>query len=215
MNEFQNILIFPVVREFFRQIVQVALFALIASSITALAEPVLALVGLLPLGVFAGVGSEILFAVFLGCLGLLLPWCHHVLVAVRGVVITRWLSCLAPLISLLLWVNLCSIYVFHTPLIPAELPGFYLSFLLIVCFSINWFHLAALRTAKRVRIISALVCILLIANFQYIPHFIFALCILPLKIAVAILLVSPLKALEKIIPLIISLPDENQPADVE
>lgn len=143
---------------------------------------------------------ELLLSLLLPCLFLQALWCHLVLLAGRGLFITRWL--LAALFFFAFLHTVCHVYVLATGelllvnqfLLPALLYS-----VLPCVFVLNWFHMAAAPLRLRV----LLLLFLLTLMGQYILNGSVLLLLLPAFGWV------PLRALAQIAPLIVSLPPKE------
>lgn len=150
--------------------------------------------------VWLRVGLE---SLLLPCLYVSALWCHHVLLAQRGVVVTRWL-----LLFLLFFAFLhpvCELYTCCTGntllanqfLLPAVLYG-----ALVAAFAFNWFCMAALPLHLRLCLLAFGLCLL----GQYILGGSVLLLLLPCFCFV------PLYRLAQLAPLVVSLPPmEHEP----
>lgn len=149
------------------------------------------------------VGSHAALLFSLGtcvCLGLLLPWCHCVLLHHQGWVYTRALSGLGLLLSLLMLVT----YPLHMMLdfkllANQELAPFLILTLLALSLLCNWSNMAALAISRRASLMLAPLLLLLVLVA---PTFYSAL----IQLALLLVLIKPLRWLNQHAELIIAMP---------
>lgn len=150
-----------------------------------------------------GAGREFLLALLLPCLYLLALWCHQVLLAGRGITVTRWLLLCMLFFAFLHpvcmgWEALCG-----KPLLVNQfiLPAVLYTVMPCV-FAANWFRMAALPLRYRLLLLFFLLS--LVGNYILMGSFFVLL--LPCFSFV------PLRLLATYAPLIVSLPPkEEQP----
>lgn len=141
--------------------------------------------------------AEFLAALAVPCLYLLALWCHHVLLAERGVTVTRWLllfalffACLHPVCvgyEMLAGASLLVNQFLLPPVLYTVLPCIFLC---------NWFRMAALPLRFRLLLLLFFLCLL----GQYILQGSFLMLLLPCFAWV------PLRLLAHYAPRIVSLP---------
>lgn len=150
-----------------------------------------------------GVGHEFLLSLLPPCLYLLALWCHQVLLAGRGAMVTRWL-----LLCLLFFAFLHSVctgwlllsgklLLANQFLLPAVL---YTALPCVV--AVNWFRMASLPLRYRL----LLLCFLFALVGSYIFPGSFFVLLLPCFSFV------PLRLLAHYAPLIVSLPPKEEPS---
>lgn len=201
-----EILIFPVVKGLVARLASCALGCGLASAVAALAELTLAPLGFIPAALFAGQASSLLFVLFLSGLSLLAPWCHEVLLARRGRVLTRFLMAMGGVMGLLLLAGVVYSLLVGMPLFlrQGELP-LMISLVLTVCLLVNMPLMAAAPLRLRVRL--ACFSLVLLATAVTETPLLVALNDL-CRILAVLLGFSPLLTLRQVAPRIVSLPDE-------
>lgn len=148
------------------------------------------------------VGSEFLQSLLLPCLYLLALWCHQVLLAGRGTVVTRFLLLCSLFFAFLHPVCAGWLLLSGKPLLVNQmlLPAVLYSVLPCV-YAVNWFRMAALPLRYRL----LLLCFLLALVGNYILPGSFFVLLLPCLSFVL------LRRLAQTAPLIVSLPPKEEP----
>ena len=155
-----------------------------------------------PTILICGAGREFLLALILPCLYLLALWCHQVLMAGRGTVVTRFLLLCSLFFAFLHPVCAGWLLLSGKPLLVNQmlLPAVLYSVLPCVV-AVNWFRMAALPLRYRL----LLLCFLLALVGNYILPGSFFVLLLPCFSFV------PLRLLARYAPRIVSLPPKEEP----
>lgn len=205
MNEEWYIL--PLVRQWVSRIAVGARYALWAMAILAVVELVCYLGGVILVGVAAGLVSQVLVWVCTLLLALLMPWCHMVLLAERGVELTRYLA----------WLNvffagglvLCFGYTLATSDLLMVNQGYWPALVSLLTFCImlvNVVKMAAAPVHVQVRLVVVPLVILVIYVIDS-QGFVLLSCLF--KLVLAWMLTSPLRWLASAAPAIIALPPKE------
>lgn len=199
--------ILPAVKRAAGVVADVLRYSLLACAVMALAEPALLLLRLPMAGILCGMVSSFLLQWSLAVLLLLAAWCHPVLLAGQGVVLTRWLVRLGAMLSPL--VPVCWVYSLATGELllyrQAELP-LILGIILVVTSLINIPKMAAAPWSLQARVV-ALPILLLVAYSCDIPGLIMFSVVC--KLLAAWLAARPLRQLAYLAPRIISMPETD------
>lgn len=196
--------ILPAVRQLAARLARTARFTLLLCALTALAEPLLLVSHLLLPGIACGMVSTFLLYVSLSLLVILTAWCHSVLLAGRGLTITRWLvwtgAILSPLAPVCYAYSLCCgrLLLYR----QAELP-FILVLLLLLTALANLPRMAAAPWHTQLRLV-LLPLLLLLVLCTDAPGLILACT--ALKLLSFLAASTPLRELATAAPRIISLP---------
>ncbi len=197
--------IYPRVRKAVAWLAGLGSLLALASAATALLELALAFFGLLPPALLAGAASQLCLQLFIICLGLLTPWCLHVLVAGRGNEVTRWLSWFCLVLALLFLA--CVAYTTLT-FEPLMIRQAFLPLLLLVLLSciilFNLPRMAAASCGRRIALAAAPL-LLLFACLSDMPGTL--LFCAAAKLLCALILTPLLRELRHMAPLIISMPE--------
>lgn len=133
-----EVLIYPVVRALVAKLAALGAGVALACALTAAGELILAPLGHPEAALFAGSLSELFMSLFLALIMWLALWCHMVLLAGRGMELTRYFLLVAAVLSLLMPV--CSGYLMFAgePLLlrQADLP-LICTLLLAICVYLN------------------------------------------------------------------------------
>lgn len=150
-----------------------------------------------------GVGCESLQALLVPCLYLLALWCHQVLLAGRGTLVTRWLLLFLLFFAFLHPVCVGWVWLFCKPLLVNQMLLPAVLYTVLPCaFAVNWFRMVSLPLRYRLLLLFFLLS--LVGN--YILTGSFFVLLLPCFSFV------PLRLLARYAPLIVSLPPkEEQP----
>lgn len=205
MNEEWYIL--PLVRQWVSRIAVGARYALWAMAILAVVELVCYLGGVILVGVAAGLVSQVLVWVCTLLLALLMPWCHMVLLAERGVELMRYLA----------WLNvffagglvLCFGYTLATSDLLMVNQGYWPALVSLLTFCImlvNVVKMAAAPVHVQVRLVVVPLVILVIYVIDS-QGFVLLSCLF--KLVLAWMLTSPLRWLASAAPAIIALPPKE------
>lgn len=147
------------------------------------------------------VGSEFLSALLLPCLYLLALWCHQVLLAGRGTVVTRWLLLILLFFSFLHPVCRGYLLLRGHPLMEEQFLLADLLYTILPCIvAVNWFRMTALPLRYRL----LLVFFLLALAGNGICEGSFIVLLLPC------FSFWPLRLLARYAPLIVSLPPKEE-----
>lgn len=213
-------LIFPAVKRAVSRLAQLTAWGIVAAAALWLSGLALLVVGVIlfsaaeppeeipvwasvmaPATLICGAGCEFLSALLLPCLYLLALWCHQVLLAGRGAVVTRWLLLFLLFFSFLHpvcigWSLLSGkLLLANQFLLPAVL------YTVLPCVvAVNWFRMAALPLRYRL----LLLCFLFTLVGSYILSGSFFVLLLPCFSFV------PLRLLAHYAPLIVSLPPKEE-----
>lgn len=149
-----------------------------------------------------GAGREFLLALLLPCLYLLALWCHQVLLAGRGTVVTRFLLLCSLFFAFLHPVCAGWLLLSGKPLLANQMLLPAVLYTMLPCvYAVNWFRMAALPLRYRL----LLLCFLLALVGNYILPGSFFVLLLPVFSFV------PLQLLARYAPLIVSLPPKEEP----
>ena len=146
--------IFPLVKQIVSKLSTLCGNLVIACAVAAVAELLFYFIGSIEAGIFCGLTSGFLFTLVLCLITLLAFWCHHVLLAARGVSITRWL-CLAACIMCGIMLT-CEVYslLFHEPLLVRQQESPIIIWtMLLFALLINFSNMAALSLLKRCQLL--------------------------------------------------------------
>lgn len=148
------------------------------------------------------VGTEFLQSLLLPCLYLLALWCHQVLLAGRGTVVTRFLLLCSLFFAFLHPVCAGWLLLSGKPLLANQMLLPAVLYTMLPCvYAVNWFRMAALPLRYRL----LLLCFLLALVGNYILPGSFFVLLLPCFSFV------PLRLLARYAPLIVSLPPKEEP----
>lgn len=155
-----------------------------------------------PTILICGAGGEFLLALLLPCLYLLALWCHQVLVAGRGTVVTRWLLLVLLFFAFLHPVCEGWLLLSGKPLLVNQflLPAV-LDTVLLCVVAVNWFRVAALPLRYRFLLLFFL---LSLEGSYILPGSFFVLLLSCFSFV-------PLRLLARYAPLIVSLPPKDEP----
>lgn len=199
--------ILPVVKRTAGVVADILRYSLLTCAVLALAEPVLLVLRLPMPGILSGMVSSFLLQWSIAVLAVLALWCHPVLLAGQGVMITRWLVPVSALLAPL--VPVCWVYSLATGELllyrQAELP-IILGIVLVVTALINIPKMAAAPWQLQVRVV-AVPLLLLVAYGCDMPGII--VYSLVCKLLAAWLAFRPLKMLASLAPRIISMPETD------
>ncbi len=184
------------------------------AAVLALAAAVLSLLciagfclGLPGFALLCGTASQLMSRLLIVALGLLVPWCHHVLLAGRGGDISRWLAGFGVFLALL--VLACSAYSAFVPELLLPRQDDVVLMLLVLMLSIAAFNLprmAAASAGRRAAIVLAPLLLLLVELTDIPPLLLPAAA---LKLMAAALLFPQLRRLRQVAPLIVSMPERD------
>ncbi len=136
--------IFPLIRQFIGKLASICALLSIATVIGAIAEVLLLSVGLFSAALFCGMTSDVFLTVLLVGSSLLAQWSHNVLLADRGLFITRYFTLFNVVFALILLT--CEIYTVTTHQLllvkQGELP-FFITIILITGVLLNMHRMAA------------------------------------------------------------------------
>ncbi|MBR5889634.1 MAG: hypothetical protein IKY92_06295 [Akkermansia sp.] len=197
--------ILPAVRQLVSRLAAAARYALLACAVLAVVEPLL-LVLYLPLGGIAcGLVSSFLLQVAVVLVVLVAVWCHVVLLAGRGNVITRWMlaacSCLAP-IAPVSWV-----YTLFSGELLLYRQGeliLILCIVLLLAAALNIPRMAAARWQLQLRVLLLPLLLLLVLCCD-VPGLVLPCA--ALKVLATWVAASPLRMLQSVAPRIIAMPE--------
>ena len=197
--------ILPVVKQSAGHLATALRWVLAACALLTVAELVLLPLHQVLAGILCGIASSFLLQLGLCLLVVLAAWCHAVLLADQGSVITRWMlrvgAILAPLAPI------CWVYtLFSGELLlyrQAELP-LILAVLLLFAALVNIPRMAAARWHLQARV-AALPLLLLLVQLCDVPGLLLSCA--ALKLLAAWLAFSPLRQLASLAPRIISMPE--------
>lgn len=197
----------PVVRRGVALLAAVARYALVGCAVLALAELVLLPLHLVLPGILCGMVSAFLLHAALMLVVLLVVWCHAVLLAGQGLVVTRWLVRVGGMLAPLLPV--CWVYTLVTGRLllyrQGELP-LILTVLLVAVAGFNIPKMAAAHWQLQVRVVA--VPVLLVAAFCLdVPGMLLPCAAVKLLLAYAA--ASPLRQLAWLAPRVISMPERD------
>lgn len=148
------------------------------------------------------VGSEFLQSLLLPCLYLLALWCHQVLVAGRGTVVTRWMLLFLLMFAFLHPICECRLLLSGKPLLANQMLLPAVLYTMLPCvYAVNWFRMAALPLRYRLLLLSFL---LALVGSYILPGSFFVL--LPPCFSFILL-----RRLAQTAPLIVSLPPKEEP----
>ena len=199
--------ILPFVRQWIARLATTTRYTLAASALSALMEPLLLILWQPLPGIVCGMLSTLLLYTGISLLVILAAWGHSVLLAERGMVITRWLMWTGALLSPL--APICWGYtLFSGKLLlyrQAELPAILVILLLITALA-NLPRMAAAPWRLQLRLV-LLPLLLLLVLFTDIPGLVLACA--GLKLLSAFAAGNPLRQLATAAPRIISLPSRG------
>lgn len=208
MNE--NTLILPGVRRAVSLLAAACRYTLITGAALSIAELLLLLLaGFLVPGLVCGFLSRLSVPIAVALLGLVIPWCHTVLLAERGWVLTRYLSLCTAVFALLYPLSDLWLFITGSPLIanhgllPVVCCALWLVFSLL-----NLGHMAAARWHLQLRIVLIPILILIIIITD-LPELLIICSVFKLLLLLAA--GGPLRMLADAAPRIISLPDLPTP----
>ncbi len=197
-------LIYPRMKAFIARTAHIALIACWASSICGL----LAWLPFPPREFLALMDLQLIFLILLSaCLGILLPWCHLVLLYASGFVITRYLSSVGIILSLLTLISFTYSLIMKEALITNQgtLP-ILTSLLVLIGIVLNFLSLQALSWLHRIY----LLLIPLLYLVSYTSSQVKAnLVSSPATLLLLLVSYPLLKGLKSIAPRIISLPPKE------
>ncbi len=197
-------LIYPRVKNIIARIAHVALIACWGSAIAALATLLP-----MPLSYFLLLCElNLIFQLLLGiCLGLLLPWCHYVLLSQSGLALTRALSLIASFLALLSAVSY--LYTLLTGSLLLQLQASAPVLMGLIAFPImvlNLGYLGALRPLLR----AALILLPLLYIFSYVGAYNYEQFSILVSTPILLLCAHPLLlGLKRLAPRVISLPESR------
>ncbi len=203
-------LIYPSCKALVARIAHIALIACWGSASAA----VLLLLPL-PLGVLA-LFSEltiIFLLLYSICVGLLLPWCHLVLLPHSGLALTRLLCAVVSFLSLLTLVSYLYNLIMREPLLAQQASTpLLMSFLLQLIIALNFFYTQSLRKLYRLY----LLLLPLLYLLCYLAATSRALMIAAILSVLLLIISHPLlRGLQRIAPRIISLPEREDAGQAE
>lgn len=201
--------IYPLVRKTVGHLASVCVLLVLACALLAVLEFVLVSHGAIVPGLMCGLGSELLYALVLCSGALLYAWGHRVLLAGGGIRGTWFLSHLAVIFSVVMVV--CIVY----SLCGGDASGVnYWALPCLICpllltdILFNFNNMAALSLSRRV-LLPLVVAVALAVALTSHPELL--LINIVLKIALAAAAAPLLRALAKLAPLVISLPEPEPP----
>lgn len=149
-----------------------------------------------------GAGREFLLALLMPCLYLLVLWCHQVLLAGRGMAVTRWLLLFLLFFAFLHAVCMGWLLARGKPLLANQMLLPAVLYTVLPCVVVvNWFRMAALPLRYRLCLIFFLLALL----GSYILAGSFLVLLLPCFSFVL------MRRLAAYAPLIVSLPPKDEP----
>ena len=206
MNEIEYAIL-PLVKNSVAKLATICRYLLIACVISALAEPLIIFTLHHPIGILCGIVSDHLLQLTLALLTLPALWSHHALLAARGTRITGMLSLFCCILGGILIVCLCySVITGGLPLLQHQQDAaLYISLLLLICCIFNFHNMAAYRTRAKAALAVFLLALLAAS---------ISMGVLPIISLIAKALACAtgycfLLKLEKIAPLIISMPERQ------
>lgn len=206
MND--DIYIFPTVKKAASILAAASGWLLIIIPGLSLMEIILALGGFIEGAIFIGTSAQFLFYLLLSFLGMFVLWGHNVLLADRGIDISRWICFISLPFILLTPITIGYTLITHDALMEIqELFPYSLCIILLQAALFNLPKMAALSSALRWRIALFPFMLLGIAITDYPGLLPIALLF---KIAAAALIAGPLFRLASFIPRIISMPEKEQ-----
>ena len=198
----------PVVKRCAGHLATALRWVLVACALLAVAELVLLPLHQVLAGILCGIVSSFLLQLGLCLLVVLAAWCHAVLLAEQGTVVTRWLLRVGAILSPL--APICWAYtLFSGELLlyrQAELP-LILGVLLLVAALVNIPRMAAARWHLQLRVV-VLPLLLLLVQLCDVPGLLWICAVF--KLLAAWLAFSPLRLLASLAPRIISMPDKER-----
>ncbi len=197
-------LIYPRTKAIIARTAHVALIACWASSICGL----LAWIPFPDAGFLALMDLQLIFLILLSiCLGILLPWCHLVLLPASGFVLTRYLSSLAFVLSVLILISFSYSLIMKEALIvnQGSLP-ILISLLVLAAATLNFPSLLALSWLHRIYLL--LIPLLYLVSYTS-SQVKATLVSSPATILLLLVSYPLLKGLKNIAPRIISLPPKK------
>lgn len=201
--------IYPLVRKTVGRLSTVCVLLVLVCALLAVLEFVLLSHGAIVPGLMCGLGSELLYALVLCSGALLYAWGHRVLLACGGVRGSWFLSHLAVIFSVVM--VCCMVY----SLCGGDAGGvnysalpYLICPLLLTDILINFNNMAALSLSRRVLLPLVVVVALAVALTA---HPALLVVNIVLKIALAATAAPLLRALARLAPLVISLPEPEPP----
>lgn len=210
MND--DIYIFPAVKKAASILAAASGWLLILIPVLSLMEIILAMGGLIEGAIFCGISAQFLFNLLLSFLGLFVLWGHNVLLADRGVEVSRGMCFISLPFILLTPITTGYTLITQEALIEIqELFPYCLCILLLQSALLNLPKMAALSVALRWRIALFPFMLIGIAITDFPEMLPIALLF---KIAAAALVAGPLFRLANFIPRIISMPEKAKNPNV-
>ena len=201
MNEIEYFIFVPV-KAMVSRLAKLARYMMMAVMITAIAEIVLVLLLGSLLGVHAGHLSDVLLNIVVVLISIECYWCHNVLLANRGMSVTRFAGVFALIMAGIL--TACTFYTAFTHellLIKQGQAPVIITFILFVSSLVNLPFMAAAPLKQRIAIPVFLFLLMACIITMPIPLIGFIL-----KIALFCVGAPLLRRLEQVAPLIISMP---------
>lgn len=204
MND--DIYIFPAVKKAASILAVASGWLLILIPVLSLMEIILAMWGLIEGAIFIGISTQFLFYLLLSFLGIFVFWGHNVLLADRGVEVSRWICFIS--LPFILLTPITTVYTLITRDALLEIQVLFPYSLCIILLQTALFNLpkmAAISPALRWRIALFPFMLMGIAITDFPGMLPIALLF---KIAAAALVTGPLFRLASFIPRIISMPEK-------
>ncbi len=105
--------------------------------------------------------AQLLTLLFCACIGILLPWCHHLLLLNRGVQFTRAMSLFTPLLSVFLIISQLYFAFSGARILPNQDGApFLITIIMGISITCNWDRMAVLSVPRRIAL--NLICPLLL-----------------------------------------------------